>query len=187
MVNSAAWRIEVEKDLKSFLTRLNAFDKDVAKILKRDMKRGANNVTKEARSIIRGSKNPPLSNWGKSWQEADRSSQDSRNLRWDTATVMKGIKTRPNTTTRDRAVKAFGFDVVQESAVGSIFELAGLSNKGYRGTRSGGSMKMRENIRRRAGRGPSPRSLFPAYYAAMPQVQREIEAAIAAAAKAVGK
>jgi len=186
MVNSAAWHVNVNDDLKSFLTRLNAFDKDVAKILKRDMKRGANNVTKEARAVIRGRKNPPLSNWGYSWQEADRRAQDSRNLRWNTATVLKGIKTQPNTVTRDRAVQKFGFDVVQTSAIGSIYELAGSRNASSK-DRRGGSASFNENVRRRAGRGPYPRSLFPAYYAAMPQVQREIEAAIQAAAKAVGK
>jgi len=184
MVNSAAWHVEVNNDLKEFLTRLNAFDADVAKILKRDMKRGANLVTKDARSRVR-SAGTPLSNWAKSWVEQDRS--NGRDLAWNTGRAAAGIKTVPFTNSRARAVVKFGFAVVQRDAAGSIYETAGGSDKPYKGTRGGGSKKMRANINKSSGSGPYPRTLFPAYYAQMPQVQRDIEAAIKAAQKAVGK
>jgi hypothetical protein len=187
MVNSAAWHVEVNNDLKSFMTRLDAFDKNVSKILRRDMKRGANLVTKEAKGIIRSGKNPPLSNWGKSWTEADRRSQDARSLRWVTGDVLKGIKTQPNKVTRDRVVQKFGFDVVQMNAVGSIYELAGSRNKTSNYRRAGSKSFNTNLLKSSAGTGPYPRTLFPAYYAAMPQVKRDIEAAIRAAEKAVGK
>jgi hypothetical protein len=169
-----AWTINVATpDLAAFINRLEKFDGDVSKELKQRLRKASGLVAKNARSR----QEVPLSNWGRyRWIEQDRA--EGRNLRYQIALARKKIKVETYRGRSSGVTTAFGMKVVQRDAAGAIFELAGSQN------RSG--HRFNSSLNRVLGNGPFPRSLFPAYYAVMPQTQADIEKAIRNAERRVG-
>jgi hypothetical protein len=172
------WKFETI-NLAASVDALEKFDSEVGKILKKEMRAGANEVAKAARKRI---PNSGLSNWGM-WT----SEENGRDLGFIGSWVKRGIVVETKRSRNRGSTVALGYRVVTKSVAGAIYELAGGSTKGYRGRRLGGSQKFRQNIRDKNNNGPYPRTLFPAYYEAMPKAIEKIEAAIRKAEPAIGK
>jgi hypothetical protein len=169
-----AWVMNVSTpDLAAFINRLEKFDGDVSKELKRKMRGAANLVAMSARKR----QELPLSHWRYRWVEQDRA--NGRDLRYNLAAARKGISVKTGRHRKSGVTTAFGMDVVQSNAAGAIYELAGSEN------RSG--HRFNSILNRVQGTGPWPRTLLPAYYDVMPDVQRQIESAIRVAEAKVGK
>ena len=181
----ASLQLEMDSDIAAFINRLEKFDKETSKELKKGMKQGAGYVIKEAKRRVDGiSPTPPLSNWGYSWVEQDRT-ENVRNLRFDKARAKKGLKVAAYRTRKRGATVAFGYQAIQKDPAASIFEKAGGRNVVSKDTR-GGSRMFNRNIMRRFGSGPYPRILYPSYYVGIKEARQEIEAALQEARKAVG-
>lgn len=162
-----------------FVSRLEAFDKDVAKVLKREMKQASDLVRKEAVGRI---PNNPLSGWGP-WTSG------GRNLGYDKSTVMKSYKTTTDRYRRRGVTVAYGYSVVTENPAASIFETIGASKpKGNTGWRS--SQQFRRRIINDHGVRPNvkggKRILLPSYYAVIGQVRERVRNAIRDAERKVG-
>lgn len=169
------FRVETQ-GIAPFINRLEKFDQDVSKILKKEMKQGSNEVAKEARSLI-SSIGTPLSQWAKySWIEQDRAA--GRNLQFNTSAAKKGIAVRSYRGRNRGQTVGFGYRVTQLDVQGAIFERAGHSNK--KGFKFGVTMN------RDHGSNRYPRTLYRAYYAGMGRAQAIISAAIRKAEKEVG-
>jgi hypothetical protein len=175
----------MDSDIAAFINRLEKFDKDTSKELKKGMKQGASHVVKEAKRRIDGiNPTPPLSNWGYSWVEQDRT-ENVRNLRFDKARAKKGVKAAAYRARKRGATVAFGYQAVQKDPAASIFELAGSQSVVSKQSR-GGSRTFNRNILSRFQAGPYPRILYPSYYVGIKDARREIEAALQKARRAVG-
>ena len=173
------YRIEASSDIAAFVNRLEKFDKDVSKELKKSMRRGVDFVVQEARDQMPP---PPLSNWGAStWIEQDRS-EGQRNLQYNQAKAKRGIKAATFRARQRGATVGFGYIAIQKDPAASIYEVAG-TGKRTTGKRGVGFVR---NLNRSAGSGPLPRALFPAYYKGMPKAREEIERALQHARKRVG-
>jgi hypothetical protein len=170
-----AWTMKVSTpDLAAFINRLEKFDGSVSKELKQKMRKASGLVAQNARER----QQVPLSNWGRyGWVEQDRA--NGRNLGYNQAAARRGLRVSTNRYRASGVTTAFGMSVVQRDPAGAIFELAGSAN------RSG--HRFNSALNRVLGKGPYPRSLFPAYYAVMPTVQQQIEAAIRDAERKVGQ
>lgn len=156
-------------DMKAYgltenLTLLENFNKDVAKVLKKEMRAGANEVAKASRSLI---PNSGLTNWG-TWTF----SNDGRDLGFIGAWVRSKVKVETERTRMSGITVGFGYRVGNWSPAGAIYELAGSKND---------SEGMGLAMDRKHPTNNYPRTLFPAYYKAMPKAVVRIEAAIAAA------
>lgn len=169
-----AWTINVATpDLAKFINRLEKFDGDVSKQLKQRIRKASGSVAQEARQR----QELPLSNWRYRWIEQDR--RNGRDLRYNLAAARKGIKVKTNRHRKSGVTVAFGIDVVQQNAAGAIFELAGSQDQS--------GHQFNKNLNRIYKDGPYPRTLYPAYYAVMPDVRKEIERAIRDAERQVGQ
>jgi hypothetical protein len=157
-------RMEVD-GLAPFINRLEKFDKDISKALKKEMRAASATVSSNAKKRISGN---PLSNWG-SWRSG------SRDLSFAPSEVRRGFSVATNRYRRSGATVAFGYDVVQKSTAGSIFETVGKLS---------GSTFVDQIVNRRGG--TRPRTLIPAYYAEMDQAQARIEEAVRNAEREVG-
>jgi hypothetical protein len=152
-----------------FVSRLEAFDKDVAKVLKSEMRAGAREVSSAAKSRVTGL---ALSNWGP-WNN------NGRNLAFERGAVRGGYKVRTSRYRKQGATVAFGYDVEQSSPGGSVFEGAGKSDTNF--TRNiVGKWGPRPNAR------GGKRVLLPAYYVGIGPAQQRIEQAIRDAERKVG-
>ena len=156
----SGWNVDIQGIAKT-IDFLERFDKETAKVLKRDIKSGANEVAKESRSLI---PNDGLRNWG-AWTY----SRDGRDLGFIGTWVKRGIVTETQRTRNSGITIGFGYRVVTKTAAGAIYELAG--------SRSSEPMPRAMENKRPVNR--YPRTLFAAYYAAMPTVQEKVAAAIA--------
>ena len=153
------------KNLAQNIDFLETFNKDVAKILRKEIKSGANEVAKASRSLIPKS---GLSNWG-AWTF----SRDGRDLGFIGSWVKRGIVVETTRSRNRGATVAYSQRVVTKTAAGAIYELAG-------------SVSDSPMARAVASKHPVknyPRTLFPAYYKAMPIALKKIEAAIEKAKK----
>jgi hypothetical protein len=169
------YRLEVQ-GLAPFVNRLEKFDKDVSKQLKKEMKQGANEVAKEARSLI-GAVGNPMSQWAKySLIEQDRA--NGRNLQFNLPAAKKGVKVKSYRGRNRGVTTAFGYRVTQSDVAAAIFERAGAEDK------SGAIFNTTMN--RDHGGNRYPRIFYRAYYVAMPKVEAKIRAAIRKAEKGVG-
>lgn len=171
-------RIKAE-GIAPFINRLEKFDKDVSKELKKEMRRGADEVRQEA---VRRVPNNPLSSWGR-WI------QNGRDLSYDPGSVRKSYKTVTNRYRRLGVTAAFGYSTVTENAGAAIFEQIGAERaKGNTDWRS--SSQFRRYVANRHGVRPrvkgGKRVLVPAYYAVIPRVQERIQKAIREAERKVG-
>jgi hypothetical protein len=140
---------------------LDTFNKDVAKVLKKEIKSGANEVAKASRSLI---PHDGLSNWGQ-WTFT----RDGRDLGFIGAFVKRGIVAEQTRTRMSGITVAFGYRVVSKTAAGAIYELAGSQTD---------DEGMGLAMRKKHPTNNYPRTLFPAYYSAMPKVLKKVEAAI---------
>jgi len=141
---------------------LEKFNTDVSKILKKEMRSGANEVAQASRSLI---PNDALSNWGQ-WTF----SRDGRDLGFIGSFVRSGIVVETNRSRNSGVTVGFGYRVVSKNAGGAIFELAGSV------TDDKGSMGLAVNNKNPAKN--YPRTLFPAYYSGMSKAREKIEAAL---------
>lgn len=176
------YQIEFEKDIASLINRLEKFDQDVSKELKKQLRLGANDVAYAARARV-ASIGVPLSNWGKSWHEQDRES--GRQINYEAARASKQIRVRNYRVRNKGRVTAFGVQVVNMDPAASIFELAGSKNPYSRPGR-GGSDTFNQNIINRFGKQRYPRILYPSYYAGIKSARAAIEEAVKEAARKVG-
>ena len=180
-----AWRLTIDTDTQSFLKNLQQLDDEVVKGLDKQIKKGAR-VVRNAASRNLGRMSPPLSGWALySWIEADRS--DGRDLQWNTSAARRGYAVGGDRRRKSGVFISYGVTVEQRNAQGAIFELAGLSDKPYRGSRRGGSMLMRANINKKRGSGPRPRVLYPAYYEGMTEARRLIQSVVEEAERRVNR
>lgn len=163
-------RLDVD-GLAPLINRLEKFDKDVSKELKSEMRKGAQIVQKAAQSTVSGF---PISGWG-DWNAG------GRDLGYDPAAVKRGFKVATNRYRRRGVTTAFGYDVVQSNAGGSVFEVIGDKS---RVTDERGAQFVDSVVASRSGR--TPRTLIPAYYAGITQARERIESALKSAMRKVG-
>jgi hypothetical protein len=166
-----ASRVDIE-GLAPFINRLEKFDKDVSKQLKKEMRGAAGLIVAAAKMRVL---KQPLSNWG-AWIY----SSDKRDLGFDVATVRRGYKVETNRSRNRGITTAFGYDVVQRSAAGAIFE--------YAGSVTTGSVFNRNLLKNndRLIRGTQPRILARAYYDVIHEARARIQTSIQDAARKVG-
>lgn len=164
-----------------FINRLEKFDKDVSKVLKKEIKNSADLVRREA--ISRVPENP-LSGWGKWIQEGN-----GRDLSYDRKTVRSSYKTVQNRYRRQGITVGFGYSVATQNPAAAIFETIG-SEQPRGNTRWRSSSQFRRYVVNRHGMRPKvkggKRILVPAYYAVIPKVREKIQNAIREAERKVG-
>jgi len=116
---SAGVRLSVE-GVSQVRADLRRFAPDLAKDVQRELAGEARRVADTARALVPDT--APLSGWARAWQ-GDR-------LRWDTGAVRAGLR---GSTAKGR-VNADGFTtvvaVVQKSAPGAVYEVAGRKSSG---------------------------------------------------------
>jgi hypothetical protein len=158
--------VRVETDgIAQFINRLEKFDKDISKTLKKELRAAAMLTAKNARGRISGT---PLSGWGP-WKSS------GRDLSFAVTSVRSGFTVATNRYRRRGVTVGFGYDVVQKSAAGSIFETVGKST----GTPFVDAITARFS-------GARPRTLLPAYYSTIEEAQTRIGDAVARAEREVG-
>ena len=160
------WDFQLQ-GLAANINFLEKFNEDVAKTLKKEMRAGANEVAKASRSLIPES---AVSNWG-AWTE----SKSGRDLGFIGAWVKRGVSVETERTRKAGVTVGYGYRVVNKTAAGAIYELAGY-DKDRNAALGRGINKNKPVVR-------YPRTLFAAYYMAMPAAERRIEAAIEKAQK----
>jgi hypothetical protein len=164
-----SWNFDT-KNIAQNINFLETFNKDVAKILKKEIKAGANEVAKASRRRI---PKAGLSNWG-AWTY----SRDGRDLGFIGGWVKRGIVVETTRTRNRGATVAYGQRVVTKTPAGAIFELAGSKSKS--------PMALAVKAEHPFPVKTYPRTLFPAYYEAMPTALKKIEAAVEKAKKVGG-
>ena len=155
----SGWNVDIQGIAKT-IDFLERFDKETAKVLKKDIKAGANEVAKASRALI---PHDGLRNWG-AWTY----SRDGRDLGFIGSWVKRGIVTETQRTKMSGITVGFGYRVVTKTPAGAIYELAG--------SRSNEPMPRAINKKRPVNR--YPRTLFEAYYSAMTHVQEKVAEAI---------
>lgn len=164
--------MQVQVDgLAQFVNRLEKFDKDISKELKKEMRRGAAEVQQAAKSTITGF---PLSNWG-NWNS------NGRDLGYDPSKVRAGFRVKANRHRRGGATTAFGYDVIQSNAGGNIFEVVGDKSR----TTGPGGVQFVDAINAKFGQ-RRPRTLFQAYYKGINAARERMNAAVESAMRKVG-
>lgn len=165
-------RVEID-GAAQLVNRLKKFDKDIYKILERELKRAATLVAKDARGRIT---DRPISNWGK-WAEVTGSSgkrgvvtmvTGSRDLSFDPARVRRGFRAQVPKRYRNGAITGFSVRVAQMDPAGAIYELAGSVKQDTFG----------RNLNKAQGDSVWPRTLTPALYEKGDEAARGIEDAI---------
>ena len=152
------------------INRLEKFDKDVSKELKKEMRGAANKLVKDARGVYPST---GLTNWGP-WMSVER----GRDLSYVAATARKSVKLQ---TTRKRlrsATVAFGYSAVQRNPGAALLETAGNREP---------NSPFNLAIQQRHGPPTGvPRYITRAYYSIAPQVRAEIEGFVQKAMRKVG-
>lgn len=160
------------KNLAQNIDFLETFNKDVAKILRKEIKSGANEVAKASRSLI---PKAGLSNWGQWTEDGSRGGKNTagRDLGFIGSWVKRGIVVETTRSRNRGATVAYSQRVVTKTAAGAIYELAGSDSESPMAR----AMVYKHPVKN------YPRTLFPAYYKAMPIALKKIEAAIEKAKK----
>jgi len=165
-------RVELE-GAAELVNRLQKFDKDVYKILERELKAAAKLVAENAQGRV---PSPPLSNWGR-WSVMTGSSgtrgvvtmaTGSRDLSFYPAKARRGIKAQVPKKYKQGAIVGFRVWVAQMDPAGAIYELAGSKTQGTFGL----------NLNNANGGDVWPRTLTPALYEKGNQAEREIDDAL---------
>lgn len=167
------------------INRISKFDKEVAKILNREVKEGADVVGAYARELVPSGN--ALRNWGPWNFKTGKTgsigvvsmSQGSRDLSFDGSAVARGIKPQAVKSNKRGVVVGFKARVVMSTAAGSIWSLAGSRNKS--------KSTMGPNLNRAFSDPRWPRALTPALHAKGPHARKEIEDAIDRAIAAVNR
>ena len=174
--------VDVE-NVGPLVNRLVKFDKDVYKILTKEIKAGAEIVAADARPRV---PQEALSGWG-AWSLVTGSSGSfgavsaltgTRNLSYEGISARASVKPSSRIT-RKRGIGTTGIEgrVVLGNAGGAIWALAG--------SRDTSGSAFNRNLKARFGNGPWPRALAPALQAKAPQAIAKIDAAIQRAADSV--
>jgi hypothetical protein len=160
------------KNIAQNINFLETFNKEVAKILKKEIRAGANEVAKAARKRI---PKAGLSNWGQWTEDGTRGGKNTsgRDLGFIGSWVKRGIVVETTRSRNRGATVAYGHKVVTKTAAGAIFELAGSKSKS----------PMALAMKKEHPTNNYPRTLFAAYYEAMPTALEKIEAAVEKAKK----
>lgn len=170
------------ENVGALVNRLQKFDKDVYRILQREIKQAADMVASDAKT--RTPSETALSGWG-AWNKTTGTSGSrgavqmmtgSRDLGFEGGRVRRSIKPSARVTRqRRRGTTGIVGRVAFSDAGGAIWSLAG----------SRGSSTFVRNLNDRYGDNQWPRALTPALYAKGPQAIAQIDAAIQRAAAAV--
>lgn len=173
------WAVDVEGSAE-LINRLKRFDKDVYKILDREIKKAADTVAEAAREKIPDN---GLSNWGR-WVERRTSGRTGssgaisfvqavteRSLSYDQGAIRKGVKPAIQTRSRKGSAMRWRAIVQQMNPAGAIYMLAGSRNMNAGET-------LGENLNRKRGGSIWPRALSPALYEKGTEAGDEIAAAI---------
>ena len=156
----SGWKVEVT-NLKQLMNALEVIDKSAAKNIQKTITGVAKRVVVDATYLTPS--NNPLSNWGQ-W----RFSRDGRDLSFDSGEVARGFKVKKNNFRRKGVSAGLGYDVIQTSAAGAIFEVIGDGSR----VTTGGGENLVKVINQRFPR-KQPRTLIPAYYQNMNQDVRD--------------
>lgn len=165
------------------VNRLKKFDREVYRILQRELRQAASLVANDARSRVPSDN--ALSGWGP-WVVRTGSNGSvgvvtlvtgSRDLGFVGMAAKSGIKPQAVTRSTRGTVTGFKVRVIQSTAAGAIYELAGSQN------RSGSTFGPNLNAKR--GSSQWPRSLTPAWHAKGQAAGDAIAAAIDRAKDAV--
>lgn len=154
------WNFEM-KGLAQNINFLEKFNEDVAKTLKKELRSGALDVAKASRSLMPAR---ALTNWG-SWTFT----RDGRDLGWNQGTAKRGVQVENYRSRMSGVTVGFGYRVVNTTPVGAIYELAGAPKSP---SVMGGVLREEQRVSN------YPRTLFAAYYMAMPVAVTKIETAI---------
>ncbi|MFM1964650.1 MAG: hypothetical protein RL134_375 [Actinomycetota bacterium] len=150
----AGWKVEVT-GLRQILDALGEVDKSAVRRVTDAIARAAKDVAAEA-SYLTPHDNP-VSNWGQ-WDAR------GRDLSYSGPAASSGFKMQRNNFRRRGVSAGAGWTVVQSNAGGNIYEVIG---DGSRVTSPSGQ-NLVDSINARYGT-RKPRSLFPAYYAGVPE------------------
>lgn len=172
--------LEVE-GVNELVNRLAKFDKDIYKILTKEVREGLSDVASHARSLTPSGR--ALSGWGPWSLTTGQNAQvgsislvtGSRDLGFNGSEVKRGIKPRAVRRSRRGKVTSFSGQVVTRTAAGAIYSLAGSKD-------NTDSFNRYLNIKR--GR-TFPRALTDARNAKGPDAAKAITEAVQRAAKAV--
>jgi hypothetical protein len=150
------------------LLTLGKVDKELKKELVRSMKKAANPLVAEARSLVPSSS--PLTNWG-NWKGG-----------YDPARVRSGIKVSQRNTgqrlrggRQEETIRLLA--MVSTSAAGAIYDMAGRAD-GH-GRRSEGLARGAAMIRKLNESGTASRTMWPAAERRLGEVQDAVRVAIA--------
>lgn len=163
---AAGLGVEV-KGVPELINRISKFDKDVYRILTKEVRQSLSSVAKDA--IARTPNGRAIKGWGP-WTAA----RDGRDLSFNGQDVKRGIKPQAVKRSKSGRVVKFSGRVITKTPAGAIFALAG--------SKTGGQFE--DALLRKHGN-VWPRTLTPALYAKGPQAARDIEAAIQKAAASV--
>lgn len=143
------------KGIQPTLRELAAVDKKLAAELKRELYKAVQPVAVKAKELV---PDPALSGWTKSDWPRD-------GVRWDTIQVRKGIYVSLRTTMRRKSLVSNWIGIVNMSAAGAIYELAGRRN---------GNNPLDKALKNK-GLGQASRLVWRAWDAIGPETQRKIE------------
>lgn len=176
-----------ERDVARLVNQLEKFDKDVNKELQSEIRKAARQVVAKAKSYPNAQSNV-LSGWGR-WIDAgvQPRSTAGRDLSYS-----NNYKIVTNNYRAKGRLSSFGYDAIASNAGAGVFQFVGSLGVGP-GMLSGGMATFRRNVVNKFGPVPRgagkamPRVLSWAYYKTIPQVHKDIERAIDAAMRKVGK
>lgn len=154
------------KGVPELINQISKFDKEVYKILTKEVRQALSSVAKDA--ISRTPNGRAIKGWGP-WIAA----RDGRDLSFSGADVKRGIKPQAVKRSKGGRVVRFSGRVITNTPAGAIFALAGSK---------GGGEQFEDTLNRKRGDNVWPRTLTPALYAKGPDAARDIEAAIKKAA-----
>ncbi len=163
-----AFRVAAEAEgLADAIRTLGKVDRELKKELVRSMKKAADPLVAEARSLVPSAK--PLTNWY-GWKGG-----------WDTSKVKRGIKvSQRNTAQRTREGQQQEIirllSLTQTNAAGAIFDMAGKA--GGHGRGSEGAARGEAMIRKLDETRTASRSLWPAAERRLGEVQDAVRDAI---------
>lgn len=165
--------MKVQADgLAPFINRLEKFDKDISKELKKEMRKAASDAVPAARAAYPPA--PLLRKFGR-WIEE----KSGRDLSYNTGAVQKGVYLKTDRKRLRGATVAFGYTVGQRNAVGKIVEWAGKRNPS--------DLFNRDIIRKYGKAEKMPRFAPAAYYEVVPEVRTRLDDIVAKAMRKVGR
>lgn len=154
------------------INRLEKFDKDVSKQLKKEMRSAASKAVPAARAAYPAA--PLLKKFGR-WIEE----KSGRDLSYNIGAVRGGVYLKTERKRLRGATVAFGYTVGQRNAVGKIVEWAGKRNPT--------DLFNRDIIRKYGKAEKMPRFAPAAYYEVVPDARSKIEKSIQDAMRKVGQ